>query len=377
VTTGDPVATRPPGRLAPIPSYGRVFDSTFAPTDGHERIHSDWPLLPWPRGPLSATVVSALQRQPGTLGVTPPISQNDPLSDDDFELALYLCYEMHYRGLADVEWEWDPGLIKFRTELERAFEQRLRDELGPTISAYPREMVTMLDQLVEDFPGTSLLSYFNEVGTIDQFREFCVHRSAYQLRAAHPQTLSLPRRSGEAKAALVEVPVDESDWGEADRMRAHLFATTMIALGLDDSYGSYVEILPGVTLATVNLASMFSFHPQWRAALVGHLAVSETTSMESMERYGNALSRFGVDPVGRRFADRRVAVDERRPLLARNHIVAGLLGAAPQLSADLLFGAAAVLMLEQRFADHLLGAWSQHRSSLVPWELYPREPTLP
>jgi hypothetical protein len=291
-------------------------------------------------------------------------------------LALYLCYEMHYRGLADVEWEWDPGLLKFRTELERVFESRLRDEVATVVRGHEMEMVTMLDQLVEDFPGTSLSKYFHETGTVDQFREFCVHRSAYQLRAAHPQTLSLPRRAGEAQAALVEVPVNEWNSGEADRVRARLFATTMTALGLDDSYGSYVEILPGVTLATVNLASMFSFHPQWRAALVGHLAVSETTSMESMERYSGALSRFGVGPVGRRVADRRVAVDERRPLLARNHIVAGLLGAAPQLSADLLFGAAAVLMLEQRFADHLLDAWSENRSSLVPWELYPRESAL-
>jgi hypothetical protein len=323
---------------------------------------------------LSATVVSALQRQPGTLGATPPLSQVDPLHDDDFELALYLCYEMHYRGLADVEWGWDPGLLKFRTELERVFEARLREEIAPVIAGHPTEMVTMLDQLVDDYPGTSLASYFSETGTIDQFREFCVHRSAYQLRAAHPQTLSLPRRSGDAKAALVEVPVDETDSGEADRMRTKFFAATMTALGLDDSYGSYVEILPGVTLATVNLASMLSFHPQWRGALVGHLAVSETTSMESMERYSGALTRFGVGPVGRRFAERRVAVDERRPLLARNHIVAGLLGAAPQLSADLLFGAAAVLMLEQRFSDHLLEAWSDNRSSLVPWELYPRGP---
>ena len=376
MTSREPILRRPSNALAAIPSYGRVFDSTFAPSPGHERIQTDWPLLPWPRGPLSATVVSALQRQPGTLGATPPLSQVDPLDDDDFELALYLCYEMHYRGLADLEWGWDPGLLKFRTELERVFESRLREEIGPMVSAHPMEMVTMLDQLVDEYPGTSLASYFNVTGTIDQFREFCVHRSAYQLRAAHPQTLSLPRRSGDVKAALVEVPVDESSSGEADRMRTRLFAATMTALGLDDSYGSYVEILPGVTLATVNLASMLSFHPQWRGALVGHLAVSETTSMESMERYGAALSRFGVGRVGRRFADRRVAVDERRPLLARNHIVAGLLSAAPQLSADLLFGAAAVLMLEQRFAEHLLGAWSEHRSSLVPWELYPRDPVL-
>jgi hypothetical protein len=42
------------------------------------------------------------------------------LSDDDLHLALYLCYELHYRGLAgvDVGWEWDPALLSFRAQLE-------------------------------------------------------------------------------------------------------------------------------------------------------------------------------------------------------------------------------------------------------------------
>jgi hypothetical protein len=39
------------------------------------------------------------------------------------------------------------------------------------------------------------------------------------------------------------------------------------------------------------------------------------------------------------------------------------------LGADLLFGAAAVLMLEKCFGSHLLDAWSTNRSSLVPWEM--------
>ena len=37
----------------------------------------------------------------------------------------------------------------------------------------------------------------------------------------------------------------------------------------------------------------------------------------------------------------------------------------PHLGDDLLFGAAAVLMVEERFARHLLTAWSTRRSSLM------------
>lgn len=153
-------------------------------------------------------------------------------------------------------------------------------------------------------------------------------------------------------------------------MRSTFFSDTMIALGLDASYGSYVEILPGVTLATVNLNSMFSFHPQWRAAMLGHDAASEVTSLESMERYRRALDRFGIATVGRRFVDVDVPVDVRRPLMARNRMFAELLTAEPKLAADVIFGAAAVLLLEQRFADHLLDAWIEERSSVVPWKTY-------
>src|SRR5665213_777240 len=77
-----------------------------------------WPLLPRPRGPLSSAVISAFRREPGTLGVTPPVSGFDALSDDDFSLALYLCYEIHYRGVTNNNWEWDPDLLTFRAELD-------------------------------------------------------------------------------------------------------------------------------------------------------------------------------------------------------------------------------------------------------------------
>jgi hypothetical protein len=370
--SNDYITRRPFAPLAPIPVYGEVFDASYAPTVGFDRVMSDWPLLPWPRGPLSAAVVSALQRQPGTLGATPPLSQLDALSNDDFQLALYLCYEMNYRGLANAKWEWDPGLLNFRTELERIFVDRLRDEIGHVATRTSAEVIAALNELIADCTSSTLTTYLSASGTVDQFREFCVHRSAHQQRTPEPGARTIAARADETQGARVIFQFDEAGLNDADRIRANFLAATMIALGLDASYGSYVEILPGVTLATANLASLFSLHPHWRAALVGQLAVSELTSRESMERYSRALYRFGLGPVGRRFSDVDVVNNVRRPLFARNEIVAGLLGAGPQLGADLLFGAGAVMMLEQRFGDHLLDAWTEGRSSLVPWKLYPR-----
>jgi hypothetical protein len=118
-------------------------------------------------------------------------------------------------------------------------------------------------------------------------------------------------------------------------------------------------------LATVNLVSMFGLHRRWRAALVGHLAVFEMTSVEPMARYGQALARIGIGPEGRRFYDVHVEADVRHGAIALERMVAGLIEVEPHLGADLLFGAAAVLLLEERFARRLLTAWSMGCSSLT------------
>jgi hypothetical protein len=289
------------------------------------------------------------------------------LSDDDLHLALYLCYELHYRGLAgaDADWEWDPALLCFRADLERAFLRRLVDEVGPAHCVEPSDVRGTLTELIADAAGPSLSAFLLESGKLLQVQEFCVHRSAYQLKEADPHTFAIPRLSGDAKAAMVEIQHDEYGSGVAAAMHSALFADTMTALGLDPTYGAYLEQLPGVTLATVNLASMFGLHRRWRAALVGHLAVFELTSVEPMARYSQALARMGIGAEGRRFYDVHVAADVRHGAIALDRMVAGFIENEPQLGADLLFGAAAVLTLEERLAGHLLGAWAQGRSSLM------------
>jgi hypothetical protein len=314
-------------------------------------------------------VITAFSQQPGTLGATPRVVGVDALSDDDFALALYLCYEVHYRAVCDGGWEWDADLLTFRAELEHVFEDRLRDEVAEVRSRFPFEVVSALEELIRAPSGPSLSSYLLESGTLGQLREFCMHRSAYQLKEADPHTFGIPRLTGEAKAAMVEIQYEEYGSGVAAEMHSVLFANTMRALDLEPSCGSYVEVLPGTTLATVNLVSMFALHRRWRAALVGHLAIFEMTSVEPMARYSKALARFGIGPEGRKFYDVHVIADERHALIARDRMVAGLVRAEPELGPDVLFGAATILMLEQKFATHLLGAWALNQSSLVQWNL--------
>jgi hypothetical protein len=205
-----------------------------------------------------------------------------------------------------------------------------------------------------------------ERGTLRHFQEFAVHRSAYQLKEADPHSWAIPRLCGVPKAALVEIQSDEYGGGQAGEAHADLFAATMVALGLDPTYGAYVDCLPGTTLATTNLISFFGLHRRWRGALIGHLAVFEMTSVEPMGRYSQALRRLGLPPAARRFYDVHVEADARHQVVAAGDLAGGLARAEPDLAPDIIFGARALMAAEGRFAQHLLRSWASERSSLLP-----------
>src|SRR5579862_4386220 len=83
--------------------------------------------LPRSRGPLSASLMAELRSPPHELAPMPIGAREDPLGDEDLQLALYLCYELHYRGLPGVDerWEWEPSLLALRRSLEWQFETAL------------------------------------------------------------------------------------------------------------------------------------------------------------------------------------------------------------------------------------------------------------
>ena len=192
-----------------------------------------------------------------------------------------------------------------------------------------------------------------------------MHRSAYQLKEADAHTWALPRLSGAAKAALVEIQADEYGEGVEKDMHAELFALCLRELGLDDTYGAYIDATPAVTLATVNCATFFGLHRRWRGALVGHLAVFEMTSVEPMGRYSVALRRHGYGPWARLFYDTHVVADAHHQTLAARDLAGGLVRAEPHLFGDIMFGAQALTAIEQRFAQFMLDSWSAGRPTLL------------
>ena len=159
-----------------------------------------------------------------------------------------------------------------------------------------------------------------------------MHRSAYQLKEADPHSWALPRLTGGPKAAMVEIQADEYGGGDADRIHAALFARAMDALGLDSRYGAYVDHLPAVTLATVNLMSMFGLHRRLRGAIVGHLALFEMTSSIPNRRYANGLRRLGFGGDATAFYDEHVVADAVHENVAAVDLAGGLARQDPTLA---------------------------------------------
>jgi hypothetical protein len=145
--------------------------------------------LPSARGPVSAGLIDALNGNGSRL---PPAR---PEGEDDLQLALFVCYELAYRGWDGVDdrWEWNPGLLTVRGALEEQFEAGLHDLAGPPTPADPATVPAQLAGIVAADDGPSLSGYLRSRATYEQFREFVALRSVYHLREADPHTWAIPR----------------------------------------------------------------------------------------------------------------------------------------------------------------------------------------
>ena len=322
--------------------------------------------LPAPRGPLSQAIIERLASPPAAFepegGVT-----GDPLFSEDLQLALFVAFELHYRGFDGVDdaWEWHPAVISFRNELVGAFEAALEDKIQ-RIDVQPGAVESKLKDIAAQGQGPSLSSYLRREATLEEYREFVVHRSIYHLREADPHTWVIPRLHGGPKAALIEIQADEYGGGNLDRMHSSLFAGTMRSLQLRTTYGAYLDRVPGTTLATVNLMSVFALHRRRRGAAMGHLALLEMDSSIPNQRYADGLRRLGFGPDVTRFYDEHVEADSVHEAIAAHDLAGALAQQEPELASDIVFGAESLAFVEDFFAQALLGAWRRGRSSLLP-----------
>ena len=324
--------------------------------------------LPQPRGPVSAALVDALRRPPHDLPAP------EAADDEDLQCALFVCYELHYQGWDDVDesWEWNPSLLALRARLEERFEAGLRDlvpEREPVAAAEVSRALAALVAADDRPPGATASGFLQRKATREQFVEFVAHRSVYHLKEADPHTWGIPRLRGRAKAALVEIQIDEYGGGRPQRMHAELFRSMMDSLGMVSAYGAFVDAAPAPTLATSNLISYFGLHRRLRGALVGHLAAFEMTSSIPNRRYSDGLRRLGGDRDATRFFDEHVEADAVHEQIAAVDLCGSYVADAVDQKAaasDVLFGAACCLAADAAAADQMLDAWHAGRSSLRP-----------
>jgi Iron-containing redox enzyme len=326
------------------------------------------PRLPQPRGQIGDTLLDGLRGEPYELAPV-PIESESPLVDEDLQLSLYVCYELAYRSFdgVDPRWEWNPSLIALRARLESRLESAIEDAIGEPggRAVDPGRMDVLLREIAESDDGPSLSQYVERHANLDHIREFMIHRSAYQLKEADPHTWAIPRLSGPPKAAMVEVQADEYGGGRAERIHAQMFADAMDAVGLDSEYGAYLDRIPAVTLATVNLMSFFGMNRRLLGAIVGHLALFEMTSSIPNRRYGDGLRRLEYEGAATEFFDEHVLADAVHENIAAVDLAGGLARQRPDLSSQILWGARALVFCEARWAAHLLDAWAGDRSSLL------------
>jgi hypothetical protein len=325
-------------------------------------------LLPDPRGPLSAQVIEALAgpASPGSFPAPPSDLPTDVLHDEDVQLALWVLYELHYEGFDEVDdaWEWEPGAVAFLTRLEQGFVAALQ-AMAPVPATDPTAPLhERIEALTELAPSSGMSRFMQREATAEQFHEYLVVKSVYHLKESDPHSFVLPRLRGLPKVRLAELQYDEYGGGRPDRHHQTLFAGTLRAAGLDDTYGAYLDDVPGLTLAVNNAMSLFGLHRRHRGSAMGHLAAFEATSSIPCRRVAQGVRRIGLPEEAADYFDEHVEADAVHEQLAMREICGAMAEEDPGLTESILFGAWVCCYLDYLDGRELVGRWNAGESVL-------------
>jgi hypothetical protein len=282
-------------------------------------------------------------------------------TDPDTQLALWIMYELHYRGFEDAagDHEWDPELLRLRCAVERRFESELREAARPALSEVQAvaDVADAVLGMVADDAGPSLASFLHRRAEREHVLEYLRQRSLQQLKESDPQSFLLPRLEGAAKVALAEIQYDELGAGRPESLHQALFVRTLEAAGLDATYGAYVDEISAVSFASANVMSLFGLNRRLRGAAAGHFAAFEATSSVPSRKVAAGLDRLGFPPEAATYFLEHVEADAVHEQVAVRDLCGSLVVQEPALREDVLFGAACVLHLDALFARELLDTW--------------------
>lgn len=317
--------------------------------------------LPQERGPISRHVIETLASDVDTAPAL-ALGVGEVIGDDDLQLALWMIYELHYRGFDGVadDREWDVGLLTLRRDIERRFEAELRAGTRTRLAGLPEDgdLGQQLLDLVAADDGPSPAAFMQRRATREQLLDFLRERSVQQLKESDPQTFVLPRLEGAAKVALAELQYDEYGGGRPERLHAKLYADALEAAWLDPSYGAYIDQVSALSLASSNVMSMFALNRRLRGAAMGHLAAFEASSSVPSRKIAAGLERAGFPPAVSAYFHEHVEADAVHEHVACTDICATMVAADPSLREDVLFGAASCLFLDALSGGELLERWT-------------------
>lgn len=317
--------------------------------------------LPHACGALSSLTLDLLRgntRGVDPVEVTAALARvADPLEDRDFQLALWLCYELHLDGFAGVDprLEWDPAVLELRSLLEADFEAALRDLVGAVTFDDP------LDELRRRTGSgrpSRLARHLGRDASREEFLDHLAQRALYHLRESDPQSFVLPRLRNSAKVALAELQYDEYGGGVPDRLHSTLYVQALAAVGLPTEVSAYVDKAEAAMLATVNTMSFLCLHRRLRGAAMGHLAAFEATSSLPCRLIALGAHRLELPAEVAAYYEEHVEADAVHEQVAIDAICGGLLREDPTLADDVVFGAAVCLAIDDLMADAQLRRWA-------------------
>ncbi len=317
--------------------------------------------LPKARGPLSRHVIETLANDGAPTLTIPPL-RGDVIGDSDAQLALWIIYELHYRGFDGVadDREWDTGLLELRRAIEGRFETELRVATQELVGSVPADgdIGDQLLELVAGDDGPSTAAFMQRRASSEQILDYLRERSVQQLKESDPQSFVLPRLDGPAKVALAELQYDEYGGGRPQRLHATMYGDALEAAGLDRTYGAYIDQTSGLSLTCCNVMTMFGLNRRLRGAAMGHLAAFEASSSVPSRKIAAGIERVGLPDAVAAYFHEHVEADAVHEHVASSDICGALVAEDPSLREDVLFGAASSLHLDALSGGELLDRWT-------------------
>ncbi len=322
--------------------------------------------VPFARGELSNHVFARLQREPRDLGWLPPLAAID---GDDFQVTLFLLQELSFRRIAGV---CVPRGKTSRPCSRSGPRSRGSRNAGSATPCTSRAVVRRKWATRSSNCSTSRRAFALRVGRDERHARTPPRvphaQSRLSTQGSRPALVrDSSTASGAGEDGAARDPTRRVRPPRAERGARRVVPRNARGARPRPRRRERHRSPAGVDVAHEHRAEQFRSITPAARSVPRHLAVFEMTSVEPMARYASACRRLlhGERATqAARFFDVHVAADGLHQRIALERLVGGFATQYPEEASELLFGAAALLMIEGELASHLLTSWADGRTSL-------------